>query len=230
MNISFDQGILSRSEQLTESGQRNPIRWICLQHISEDSFKNTTPWFKCKDYFNDAVVWWHQKIKFSVYGMSSDSFVFNEDGSMYVGVKNTTDQFQSNLCLLDKIESGMGCKVTVMGQVSDVTVLHLSKECFQSTFRISMVTWLIRMANVGKTYTTYQDVFNDTVEMEYVSIFSTSLTTKLKELDYSKVNEDGYQWYCGPAYNSKVTAEISPYLATSVHNCGVATWDNYGKI
>lgn len=240
MEIKFHKSVLNRESNLTQTGQRNPLRWICLKHLEEETFTHTTPWFRCKDYFNDAVVWFHQKQKFSIYGMSSDSFHFNEDGSMYVGVSHIVPQFESNLALLDKIEAGMGCKVTVVGKTTEVlsadihnglhtdsdgvTVLHLSKECFLSTFRISMVTWLIRMANVETTYTTYTDVFKDEGQMQYVANFTSHVKPKLPNLEFDKLDEKGCLWYYSSAANSKTTPKVTSYEAGTVHNAGANQW------
>ena len=246
MEIKFNEKKLEQASKLTQTGQHNPLRWICLKHLSEETFENTTPWFRCKDYFNDSVAWYHQKEKFSIYGMSSDSFVFNEDGSMYVGVSNITSQFENNLKLLDKIEEGMGCKVSVVGKTEEVlsaethpgltedskglVVLHLSKECFVSTFRISMVTWLIRMANVSKKYKTYLDVFKDTKEMEKVTNFSELVKCKLPLLDFSKLDEKGYSWFYGAGQNSQKVEKITSYESSWVHNAGANQWLNSGVL
>jgi hypothetical protein len=240
MEIKFDPKIIEKARRLTQTSQSNPLRWMCLKHLEEETFTHTTPWFRCKDYFNDSVVWFHQKQKFSIYGMSSNEFHFNEDGSMYVGVSNITSQFENNLKLLDKIEEGMGCKVSIVGKTEEVlsteiheglekdstgmTVLHFSKECFLSTFRISMITWLIRMANVSKKYETYLDVFKDTAAMEKVTNFSSVVKPKLPLLDFSKLDEKGYSWFYGAGQNSQQIGKITSYESGWVHNAGANQW------
>ena len=41
----------------TESGQKNPIRWMVLHQTGEQEFENTTNWFRCKRHSNSSSIY-----------------------------------------------------------------------------------------------------------------------------------------------------------------------------
>lgn len=147
---------------LMENSQENPIRWAMCKEVSPDVLVNTTPIFKCRDYFNDFVAKKHLKKLFEVYGMNSDWASFDEQGGAYVLVANLKPKFLENLDnfvnVLLKKNWGFVIKpedVTVEAldkapvRLTKAKLLYFPNEVFTSNYRVSLITLLIRMANQG---------------------------------------------------------------------------------
>lgn len=141
---------------LMENSQENPIRWAMCKEVSPDVLVNTTPLFKCRDYFNDFVAKKHLKKLFEVYGMYSDWASFDEQGGAYVLVANLTSKFLENLdnfvnVLLKKnwgfVIKAEDVKVEPARTVTKAQLLYFPNEIFTSNYRVSLITLLIRMAN-----------------------------------------------------------------------------------
>lgn len=141
---------------LMENSQENPIRWAMCKEVSPDVLVNTTPIFKCRDYFNDFVAKKHLKKLFEVYGMYSDWASFDEQGGAYVLVANLKPKFLENLdnfvnVLLKKnwgfVIKVDDVKIEPARAVVKAKLLYFPNEVFTSNYRVSLITLLIRMAN-----------------------------------------------------------------------------------
>lgn len=147
---------------LTESGQQNSIRWMITKQVSEDTLTNVTCLFKCRDYFNDFVYKKHTQKDIHVYGMGTKNIVFNEDGGLFVALLIEHEGFWTNLehWVNPLLEQNWGfsivredVKVQPSHEYAQSIVnrpnylVYFPKEAFVSTYRISMVTQLLRIAH-----------------------------------------------------------------------------------
>ena len=149
------------ARKYTESPQINPLRWVCLHQIGQETFENTTSIFKCKDYFNDFVAYKHSKNVFRMYGMNSDDAKFDAHGGLSMLVFNITPHFEGNLKrVLEPVfgklwDAHVSFRLLspseLSGECNKITgncgILWLSPECFTTTFHISAITLFIRACN-----------------------------------------------------------------------------------
>lgn len=217
----------------SESTQRNPIRWTLLKSVSQDEYVNTTNEFKCKDYFNDFVAFKHTGKRFRMYGMWSDQATFCLDGGLYVLVNNTTPEFAKNVrnVLKPTFKDLWGATVKVTRLKPDELVgrtpildhgaclLWFSPECLVSTFRISLLSLLIRNCNVDFTVHSYEEridknfLTDGSIPYEYY--------TALKNKEFAFPEQAEHPYYLGPDYEDDGDEKYY------IHNNGVVAWAEF---
>jgi len=230
------------NNSLVESAQKNPLRWVCLKKRL-DIFTNTTPVFKCKDYFNDFVVHRHMKKIFSQYGMKSNEAKFDRKGGMWVLLANVTSYLASNIenCINTEFGLTWGIKLvyqdleadTVEGNLDSLEaygyvnrnkfgLLYIPKEALTNTLRISLMTLLIRNCNIDHQLYNYDELIQPELAMD--GQLDNARYNMLKERKYNFASEKDFVYHCGEYTNSQV--EWKDYDKTTVHNCGIMGFTN----
>jgi len=213
----------------TESSQANPLRWVMLRQIAEDAYVNTTFEFKCKDYLNDFVINAHGVPEFEIYGMKSTAGETDKDGGFTILLRNVTIPLINNVNNVINKEFGpvWGVNLTfITDDQLDVqgldkvpsVIVKISKEALVSTFRISLISLLIRQCNVDVTYESFDDLVRSRAFQETSYIEGPYLRVLL-EKRYNFPEQEEYFWYSSPKYNSKTT---EGYIDPSYyyHNAG----------
>lgn len=215
-----------------ESQQNNPIRWVCLAKVDTDTYESVTMPFKCKDYFNDFVIYKQTGHVFSAHGMCSDEAKFCERDGLYVLVYNTTPEFAQNVknVLQPTFGDAWGASVEItpldksdvdgLPQNDGFAILWFSPECLVSTFRISVLALLIRNCNVPFEVKDY----DERIDRNLISDGNLSYTSyvTLKDRNFTFPEQAEYAWYAGPTYNSK-GAKAQYYI---LHDNGLQAWGN----
>jgi len=136
------------SRTYSEIEQNNPLRWQFLFREG-DTFTPQTSKFKCKDFLNDVVAWYQGK-KLDIYGMRFGGYKFNEDGvwlRLYEvsspevftsNIENTINVFFSDVPERQIYVEDLGEKSMLM---------FVPKHFFESTYLISLASFLIRLSN-----------------------------------------------------------------------------------
>lgn len=220
---------------LVESGQHNPLRWTCLKKV-RDTFTNTTPLFKCRDYFNDFVVYRHMKKVFSQYGMKSNQAKFDRKGGMWVLLSNVTDYLQSNIenCINSEFGNTWGIKLVytpvddgvVTGDIysqhiiagkAKYGLLYIPKEALTNTLRISVMTLLVRNCNIDHQLYNYDELIQPDIADD--GQLDNARYNMLKERKYNFASEKDFIYHNGTNDNSNT--EWPTYGFTAIHNCGI---------
>lgn len=214
-----------------ESSQKNPIRWMLLKHEGNSVFTNITNVFKCKDYFNDFVVFGKLGEKFSVHGMPSSAACFEPDGSLYVLVYGLFDQFEQNVKnVIDPTfgkEWGCSFQITrlaaseiVGASMQNAAIIKFSPKCFMSTFRISCLSLFLRNCNVPYVVPDYDARLDGHFVTE--ACWTRATYEFFKDRCWVFPLQEQFVWYVRDKYNN-TTHEASENLYT-VHDNGVNSW------
>ena len=213
-----------------ESPQANPVRWLALKEIESGVFVNTTAPFKCKDYFNDFVIYKHTGHEFRAHGMKSSAAEFNTDGSLYVLVLNVTEFFEQNIknILEPTMLKEWGATITVHSNVlirnsnsSTGTILHMSSECFASTFRISTLMLFLRNCNVNMLVPDYDSRLDRTLAQE--GYWGQQTYEFFKQRRYNDAILGTYVWYASQ-YHYDGAYPVANIDAYTFHDNGVNAW------
>lgn len=184
---------------LSESPQNNPLRWEVLFREDDTMFTPQTALFKCKDYFNDLVAKYHG-VSVIVYGLNTEKIKLNDEG-VYVRLhflNDTDDVFTSNIELVinTNLRMQLGTEVGLEKLSDTQALLFIPRKLFDSTWTMSLLTYLIRLCNYGKPYLCLQDLFNDKhlQEHNYLSPFVKKWGFEVPDLlaDYWYYNNDSY--------------------------------------
>mgnify|MGYP003552333533 FL=1 len=211
-----------------ELDQKNPLRWTFMKKV-KDTYTNSSNIFKCKDFFNDVIAYRHLKKKFVKYGMGSDSAKFTRKGGIWVLLNNTTDSLIGNIerCINKEFKDTWGIKLEMLPVnntdfVSDnltphkMVLMYIPKKALTNTFRISLITLMIRNCNVWQDIASYDDLITPAFGKD----------GSLDECRYNMLKKRAYQFpgetewvFYTPSYNSKST--WANWMTSVVHNNGV---------
>lgn len=206
----------------SEVSQINPIRWeIC--YFNGTSMKVQTGKFKCKDFFNDVVAKYHGTY-FRIYGFDNEKLKLNDEG-VYVRVTGIVNfaQFAENIELV--INSVVEDKITVKKYYRKGALLFIPRWFFENTYKISLVTLLIRLCNYGVVYNSLEEAINS-VELDCEGTITSGAKEYVRTRLFNVPDEyKKYWWYMSPVSNSD-----NPVGSVGwIHNNGVQGWSNYAK-
>lgn len=213
----------------SELHQVNPLRWVMLFRESEDKFTCQTGLVKCKDFFNDNLAYFKHGIKFGIWGYTSEAK--KNDEGVYFLLKNIDDQecFLNNIDVInEKLMEQLSCKLSYWKQDKDVVML-LPNPIWESTWRLSLVTILIRCSNYGYKHAKWEDFFEHKAPLVAVDkVFDPLATKNCKAWGFIVPHKDaeGCWWYCGPDYNSKKQPNQT---GGTIHNNGCCNWSMFLK-
>lgn len=210
---------------LNESAQVNSLRWNILYKQKDGSFENQSGVFKCKDYFNDVVAL-KMGLKFIVHGFDNSRIKLNEEG-MYILLTNLTTpkELLNNIKLISSEAERCGYPNIPVSEENKDLVLFIDNRYLESTYIISWLTYIIRIAHCGKAYETYEEFSNNCPTKDIDNPMG-----KYQNIAFEqsfKQPTDGW-FYLGKKYNEGVIAANAQGYAYAIHNNGVADWQ--GKL
>ena len=216
--------VLKDNSTYAEEGQKNPIRWKTLFKEQDGSFTDQSGWIKCKDFYNDTVAFFKEGSVFSIY--SYQNKIKKNDEGVYFLLKNITERptFLENIAVVNKrLKEDLGCEVQVWEQDKEHLMFLIPNELWETTYRISMITMVVRLCNYGIAYKTWEDLWDSHAPVYKVE-HSFTQDAKNNALKWGfQVPEQfrEYWWYCSKEYNSKTKPKT---VGGTIHNCGVSTW------
>ena len=211
------------STVLTEAGQSNPIRWALVSKKG-DVLTPKSPWFKCKDYFNDVVAAKHEMF-FTQYGFNNKTMSSYKDDGAYVMVNFIQDKvaFQKDVEAIMKPEF----PVLFEDLPDQMMLLYIPEHYFENTYRISLLTYLIRASNqpVGTpaNFESVTQAFKSPVVLADHA-FPAHIKPKLAAIGWDCPNQDLWWWASGANFNNIVCPAGGSDLNNSIHNAGVCSW------
>lgn len=220
---------LSNTSTYAEVGQINPLRWKTLFKEADGSFIDQSGWIKCKDFFNDTVAFFKEKSVFSIYGYKND-IKKNEEG-VYMLLKFVSDKpsFIKNIEVVNKqLKQDLGCELSVQDHKDDELVILIPNELWETTYRISMVTMVIRLCNYGVTYSQWNDIWAEQSPVHNPEhAFTLDAKVNAQNLGFKvKPEFSKYWWFCGKEYNNETKPKQT---GGTIHNNGVSNWSMYMK-
>lgn len=224
-----------------ELDQKNPLRWTFMKKV-KDTYTNSSNIFKCKDFFNDVIAYQHLKKKFVQYGMGSDSAKFTRKGGIWVLLSNTTPNLIGNIerCINEEFKDTWKIKLDVIPvnqadftsdhiTLRNMVLVYFPKEALTNTFRISLLTLMIRNCNVSQDIESYDKLITPAFGRD----------GSLDECRYMMLKKHAYQFpgetdwvFYSQGYNSKDAWKA--WMTSVVHNNGIMGFTerllpNFGK-
>jgi hypothetical protein len=154
----------------SEISQSNSLRYMMLKRDSEHTFNNTTNEFKCRDFFNDFAYSLNTGEEFTKYGMFSTAAKLDVEDRVWMLLKYTAFGLKHNInaVLLPKlketwadIDINIHPNIIVNQRKPTCTLLiSLNKACFASTFRISVITQVLRNCNRDTCFENWEQCYN----------------------------------------------------------------------
>ncbi len=217
------------NQTYAEVSQKNPLRWKTLLR-NGDSYTDQSGWVKCKDFYNDTVAFFKEGSVFSIYGYQNA--IKKNDEGVYFLLKYIADKavFLDNLAVMNaQLKKDLDCVVTPLPcPAADELIVLIPNALWESTYRISMVTFVIRLCNYGYVYKTWEDFWNTAApaySMEHA--FTEDAKKNAKTLGFKvPTGFEEYWFYCGEKYNSKVAPKTT---GGTIHNNGCSNWSMFMK-
>jgi hypothetical protein len=212
-----------KSTVLTEAGQSNPIRWALVSK-KDDVLTPKSPWFKCKDYFNDVVAAKHEMF-FTQYGFNNKTMSSYKDDGAYVMVNfiDDTASFQKDVEAIMKPEF----PVLFEDLPDQMMLLYIPEHYFENTYRISLLTYLIRASNrpVGTpaNFESVTQAFKSPVVLAD-HVFPAHIKAKLSAIGWDCPNQDLWWWASGTTHNNVTCSDTGSAYQGIIHNAGVCSW------
>lgn len=204
-----------------EVGQSNPLRWTCLhldkQEGSSRTFSEQSKQWKCKDFLNEIVAKYHGHL-LGCYGFTADSVQTNDEG-VYVKLTNIVDKdvYRQNIGSINTLAAAQGFPQLELLEIEDGFVVLLPRAYFDTTYPISLLTYLMRVANVGTVVSDVSWLEHPTksVDNPFASVYAQVLKQGFATPD----NVGGSYYYYGEKHDYSKKPQVS-----MVHNCGVSQW------
>lgn len=214
-------------QSYAEIPQKNPLRWVMLHRTGKDTFDAQTGDIKCKDFFNDTLAFFKSGMKFGVYGYQSEKLK-NEEG-VYFLLKFISDKgaFRQGIDTINqKMKEQLGEELTLWDHEKDQMIVLLPPSIWESTWRLSLVTFLIRCSNYGYAHKSWDDFWHSQAPMyalEHTFDDRTKKNTKtwgfLVPKPYAK-----YWYFCGKDFNSE---KAPRQTGGTIHNNGCVNWSTF---
>jgi hypothetical protein len=220
---------IKNNTKYLEVGQINPLRWKTLYRLDGDTFEDQSGWVKCKDFYNDTVAFFKAGSVFSIYGYKNN--IKKNDEGVYFLLKFITDKkaFFHNLNTVNtRLFQDLKCSVGAWDQDSDEMVICIPNELWETTYRISMITYVLRLCNYGITYDKWEDLWHSQAPSHQTDhAFSATAIKNAKELGFLVPEKFKDYWYfAGKEYNSVTNNKMTGHI---IHNNGVSNWSEYMK-
>jgi hypothetical protein len=200
-----------------EVGQTNPLRWECLYKESEGVFSKQSKLWKCKDFLNEIVAKYHGHL-LGCYGFTADSVQTNEEG-VYVLLTNIVDKdvYRQNIGSINSLAAAQGFPTIELIDADEGFVCLLPRKYFETTYPVSLLTYLMRVANTGTVVTDALWLEHPTksIDNPFASVYAEVMKQGFKTPD--NVGNSYYYYGKSHDYSKKPKVEM-------VHNCGVAQW------
>lgn len=210
-----------------EIPQVNPLRWVMLYRTGDDVFETQTTDIKCKDFFNDTLAFHKHGKNFNMYGYAANKKK-NEEG-IYFLLKHIGDfaSFASNIEVLNKkLREQLKCELSFWQQSEKEVVMLLPNPVWDSTWKLSLVTMLIRCCNYGYRYEQWDDFYRTDAPLNQQER-SFDIRAKANTQAWGFIVPEKYQkywWFNGSEYNSEKYPEM---IGGTIHNNGCVSWSMY---
>lgn len=223
----FDLKITHKNDY-AEIAQANPLRWRIML-LENNTLVSQSGLIKCKDFFNDVVAYKQGGLHFSMYRFDN-KIKFNEEG-LYVHLTEIADKelFWHNIDTLnDRIYEDLGVFLELT-EVKDGYIMLIPHALWENTYRISLVTMMVRLCNYFIPYEKWEDFFD-----EYSPLKSVETSFTVEAIAFAKANgftlpknKEGYWYYAGEECNS---LSANPgFYTTVIHDNGVSSWTRWMK-
>lgn len=209
----------------SEEGQDNEIRWINLR--TDDNGKTFYPvsykWM-CKDFLNDAICSYHNKVKYKIYGFECDpeKFYNFEWAGMPVLLLQCTKSFVKNIeNVVNPYLKEQGMPVLELQEVPEGIFCNIPEQYLKNTLFISAITLFIRMASIEKAYTDFEKLAKDPDNLHDLTYWKSAMSKPMGK--FPKKLQD-YLFVYKEEKNGKKFGEPIE-MVSHMHNCGVHNWD-----
>lgn len=219
--LSFDKW---NSENYSEIGQTNPLRWMNLKLVGPDTYEPVSKWWKCKDFMNEVVTSFHLERSFSIYGFSvvNSTFFNMEDTTLPLLLKNVSKSFLVNMEVVNEHLLNEGYPEIEVYQHDLGAFIKIPLEYLANTLFMSQVTLFIRLANTEGEYESIPNMLKDKHNRGDEVNFNACLKKPLGQFPLS-LGE--YLWYYDDERNCRRDLPKDKNIQTSLmHNCGVVNW------
>lgn len=205
----------------SEVGQTNKLRWINLFLESNDGkhmkFSEQTKQWKCKDFLNECVAMRHGH-ELGCYGFYAASVKTNDEG-IWVKLINIHDKdaYKANIGSINALARAQGFPELELLEIEDGFVCLLPKEYLETTYSISLLTYLMRVSNVSQVITdkSFMEHPTKAIDNPFPSVYA----QVLKQGFATPENVGGSYYYYGLKHDYSKKPEVM-----MVHNCGVSQW------
>jgi hypothetical protein len=221
--INFDNW---DSQPYAEIGQTNPLRWMNLKPVSEDTYEPVSHWWMCKDFMNDAITAKWLKKKFSIYSFVCDpaSFYSDEQKTMPMLLKGVLPAFMSNLTVVNQYLKKIKFPTIKASSYEDMVFIELPEKYLDNTLFMSTITLYIRLANTEKDYDSLDNMAGDPINRQDTTNYA---ATKAKPMEKMPEKYKPYIWSYGTSYNCAKDGSSSSFMTSTMHNCGVVNWSAF---
>jgi len=206
----------------SEVGQTNKLRFVCLHRAEDGTFSEQSLEFKCKDFFNEIVAKYHGHL-LGCWGFEAESIQVNEEG-VWVELRNIDDVevYKQNIGSINKLIATDGLPTLELLPYKDGFVCLLPRQFFDNTYLISLLTYLMRVANVSEVVKdpTWKEHPTKPIDCPFVSMFDVVMNRGFKT---PETKAKAY-YYAGHAHNYKSKPPVH-----LVHNNGVLSWNSLLK-
>lgn len=210
-------------KQYGEVGQPNPLRWEVLFQEQDGTLQPQSAKMKCRDFFNDLVGWYHN-VKGCIYGFDTRAIKLNDDG-VWLRLTKVKDvpQFLQNLdTLVNKpMAEDLGVIVSFWYINKDTVLIFIPRKVMESTYTVSLTTWLLRLSNYGHTFTSFEEVCQNNAATNKDNVKSPAA---VKQLRFKLPEQYQLYWYYhNEQYNSVKQPDPSAYMSI-LHDNGIQRW------
>lgn len=199
-----------------EVGQTNPLRFVCL-YKDGDSFSEQSKEFKCKDFFNEIVAKYHGHL-LGCYGFTADSIKTNDEG-VWVELRHIVNQevYQANIKLVNALIARDGLPQLELLPYKKGFVCLLPRQFFSDTYLVSLLTYLMRVSNVGEVVAdaTFMEHPTKPIDNPFSGVYAKVIKRGFKTPE----NPANSYYYYGKDHDYKKVPQVY-----NVHNCGVNQW------
>jgi len=216
---------ITHKNTYAEIDQANPLRWR-IMHRDKQTLTSQSGLMKCKDFFNDVVAWRKSNKKFGIYSFQND-IKFNRAGVYFI-LSHIYDKkmFLQNLSIVnERLKTDLNVKISTYSYPKDSTrlIIHIPNALWESTYRISLVTMLIRVCNYNMVYTTWDEIFSKDAPMCTTEKAFNPETIKFTQENGFILPEkfQKYWYFARFGWNSEAAKPITP---TVIHNNGCTDW------
>jgi hypothetical protein len=212
-----------------EEGQKNPLRWKTLFREDTTNFVDQSGWIKCKDFYNDTVAYFKEGSVFSIYSYKN-AVKKNDEGVYFLlkYIKDKTSFFKNIEVVNQQLFKDLKCQLGVWDHKDDEMVLCIPNELWETTYRISMITMVVRLCNYGCTYGAWEGLWAPDAPVNKIE-HSFTMEAKNNALKNGFLVPEKFQkywWYCGPEHNSE---KVKGQTGGTIHNNGVSNWSMFMK-
>ena len=216
------------SRSYSEISQPNPMRWEVLKRVG-DTFNPMTGKIKCRDFFNDMVMFRQFKKVFCIYGFNNEMDLGK--AGVWFRISQVSDKatFRSNLEMLnDALTEQLGFGIQFFDHRTGI-LLFIPEYFWTKTYYISALTGLIRLLSYGVKFNSWAELMDNTL---YIAdkAFDDKCMKLIKAWGFKvPAQYNDYVWYAGDTYNSVKTKPGSVSISV-LHNNGVRSWSNYVSV